>query len=95
MNDNYAQVSNEISETSEKKISNPLQGLRKANSTELDPSKPLMLDGLSTPVYTENLKLVEGEDFMKLMSNGDDFFDVYIDSNKEVKAFVLRKATDL
>ncbi len=95
VNDNYAQVSNEINEASEKKISNPLQGLRKANSTDLDPSKHLMLDGVSTPVYTENLTLVEGDDFMQLMSNGDNFFDIYIDSNKEVKAYVLRKATDL
>ena len=85
---NYAQVS----QTTKK---NPLAGLRKANFTELDPSKPLMLDGISTPVYSENLTLIEGDDFMKVMSNGDYFPEVYIDSNKEVKAFVLRKATEL
>lgn len=84
----YAQV-NQITKE------NPLAGLRKANFTELDPSKPLMLDGISTPVYTENLTLIEGDDFMKVMSNGDYFPEVYIDSNKEVKAFVLRKATEL
>ena len=92
---NYAQVSQATKENLPPKNVNPLQGLRKANFTELDPSKPLMLDGVSTPVYTENLTLIEGEDFMKVMSNGDYFPDIYIDSNKEVKAFVLRKATEL
>lgn len=92
---NYAQVSQTTTENLPAKNVNPLQGLRKANFTELDPSKPLMLDGISTPVYTENLTLVEGEEFMKLMSNGDYFPEVYIDSNKEVKAFVLRKTTAL
>lgn len=92
---NYAQVAQTNNENTTSSKTNPLQGLRKANFTELDPSKPLMLDGVSTPVYTENLTLVEGEDFMKVMSNGDYFPDIYIDRNKEVKAFVLRKATDL
>ncbi len=91
----YAQVNHSKKEPANSNKNNPLQGLRKANITELDPSKPLMLDGVSTPVYTENLTLVEGDDFMKVMSNGDYFPDIYIDSNKEVKAFVLRKATDL
>ena len=91
---NYAQVIQATNENLSVKKENPLKGLRKANFTELDPSKPLMLDGISTPVYTENLTLVEGDDFMKVMSNGDYFPEVYIDSNKEVKAFVLRKATE-
>ena len=74
--------------------SNPLKGLRKASFKDLDPTKPLMLDGISTPVYTENLTLVQGEEFMKVMSLGDLIPDVFVDSNNEVKAFVLRKATD-
>jgi thiol-disulfide isomerase/thioredoxin len=90
-----AQVNQKINESVPLNGTNPLQGLRKAHYTELDPSKPLMLDGISTPVYTENLTLIQGEDFMKVMSNGDYFPDIYIDSNKEVKAFVLRKATEL
>ena len=92
---NYAQVSQTTKENLPAKNVNPLQGLRKANSTDLDPSKPLMLDRVSTPMYTENLTQVESDDFMQLMSNGDNLFDVYIDSNKEVKAYVIRKATDL
>lgn len=92
---NYAQVTQTKQENATNKQTNPLEGLRKASFTELDPTKPLMLDGVSTPVYTENLTLVEGDEFMKVMSNGDYFPDIYIDSNKEVKAFVLRKATDL
>jgi thiol-disulfide isomerase/thioredoxin len=68
--------------------------LRKADFKDLDPSKPLMLDGVSTPVYSENLTLLEGEAFMKAMSTGDLIPDPFIDSNNEVKALVLRKATD-
>jgi len=78
---------------SEKK--NPLAGLRKANFNEIDPSKPLMLDGISTPVYSENITLIKGEEFMKVMSSGEFIPDIFIDKNKDVKAFVLRKATDL
>jgi len=88
----FAQINKENTNSNN---TNPLQGLRKAKFTELDPSKPLMLDGISIPVYREDHTLVEGDDFMKVMSNGDYFPEVYIDSNKEVKAFVLRKATDL
>lgn len=84
---NYAQVSQATKE-------NPLAGLRKANLTDLDPSIPLMLDGISTPVYTENLTLIKGNDLMKAMSSGDYFPEVYLDSNKEVKALVLKKATE-
>jgi len=92
---NYAQVTQNPSEKKSVNHDNPLQGLRKASFTELDPSKPLMLDGISTPVYNENQKLIQGDEFMKVMNSGDFFPEVYIDSNKEVKAFVLRKATEL
>ena len=74
---------------------NPLTGLKKAEFKDLDPSKPLMLDGISTPVYSENLTLIKGEEFMKVMSSGDFIPEVFMDKNKEVKAFVLRKATAL
>ena len=85
---NYAQESQATKE-------NPLAGLRKANLTDLDPSTPLMLDGFSTPVYTENLTLMKGNDFIKAMNSGDYFPEVYLDSNKDVKALVLKKATEL
>ena len=85
---NYAQESQATNE-------NPLAGLTKANLTDLDPSTPLMLDGISTPVYTENLTLMKGNDLIKAMSSGDYFPEVYLDSNKDVKALVLKKATEL
>lgn len=71
------------------------EGLRKAGFKDLDLSKPLMLDGVSTPVYTENLMLVQGNAFMEMMRSGEYIPDVYIDSAKAVRAFVLRKATEL
>ena len=77
------------------KVADPLKGLRKANFSELDPAKPLMLDGISTPVYSANLVLIGQEELMKELSGGDFIPDVYIDSSKEVKAFVLRKTTAL
>ena len=95
MNYSHAQITALKKDTSVNNTSNPLFGLRQADFKDLDPSKPLMLDGISTPVYLENLSLVQGEDFMKVMSSGDYFPKVYIDSNNEVKAFVLRKATEL
>jgi cytochrome oxidase Cu insertion factor (SCO1/SenC/PrrC family) len=91
-NHNYAQVKKETVTTEN---TNPLKGLRKADFKDLDQSKPLMLDGFSTPVYSENLELLKGEAFMKVMSTGDMIPDVFVDSNNDVKAFVLRKATDL
>jgi len=92
LNHNYAQIKKDTVITD---ISNPLKGLRNASFKELDQSKPLMLDGFSTPVYSENLELLKGEAFMKVMSTGDMIPDVFVDSNNDVKAFVLRKATDL
>ena len=74
-NHNYAQVKNETVITEN---TNPLKGLRKADFKDLDPSKPLMLDGFSTPVYSENLELLKGEAFMKVMSTGDMIPDVFV-----------------
>jgi len=89
----YAQENVVIKEAASSSA-NPLKGLKKASFKDLDPSKPLMLDGFSTPVYSEKLELLKGEAFMKVMSTGDLIPDVFVDSNNDVKAFVLRKATD-
>jgi thiol-disulfide isomerase/thioredoxin len=90
-----AQTNELRKETSSRNSPDPLKGLRKANFSELDPSKPLMLDGIATPVYSANLVLIGQEELMKELSGGDFIPDVYIDSSKEVKAFVLRKTTAL
>jgi peroxiredoxin len=74
---------------------NPLlKGLHKAGFDELDASQPLMLDGITIPVYSEKFKRLEGEDFMKVMMTADYIPEPYIDSTKSVKLFLLRKATE-
>ena len=89
-----AQVSSVKNDTLEVRNSDPLKGLKKAEFSDLDPDKPLMLDGVTIPVYSENLSLIQGDDFVKTMMTGDFIPEPYIDGNKDVKAFVLRKATE-
>ena len=71
---------------------NPLlKGLHKARFDELDASQPLMLDGITIPVYSEKLKRLEGDDFMKVMMTADYIPEPYIDSTKSVKLFYFAK----
>ena len=89
-----AQVTGGKKDTITQKNTDPLKGLKKAGPDDIDPDKPLMLDGVTIPVYSENLSLIQGSEFMKTMMSGDYIPEPFIDSNKEVKAFVLRKATE-
>jgi len=73
---------------------NPLEGLRKAGPGDIDPSTPMMLNPMTTPIYFENLSLLKEDDFMNAMMSGDFTPEPYIDRNKVVKAFVLRKSTE-
>ena len=73
---------------------NPTSGLRKAGPDDIDPSKPLMLDPSSTPIYYEDWTKVTQAEFMKAMMGSEFVPEPYIDSAKEVRAFVLRKATN-
>jgi len=95
INYSYAQVTIIIKDTIQEKNTTLLKGLRKAEFKDLYPEKPLMLDGVTTPVYSESLTLIEGYEFMKVMMSREYIPNPYIDSNNEVKAFVLRKATAL
>jgi len=95
INNSYAQVTEATKDAIVEKNTTLLKGLRKAEFKDLDPEKPLMLDGVNTPVYSESLALIEGDEFMKVMMSREYIPDPYIDSNNEVKAFVLRKATAL
>ena len=95
INNSYAQVTEATKDAIVEKNTTLLKGLRKAEFKDLDPEKPLMLDGVTTPVYSESLTLIEGDEFMKVMMSREYIPDPYIDSNNEVKAFVLRKATAL
>jgi alkyl hydroperoxide reductase subunit AhpC len=75
---------------------NPLlNGLHKAGFEDLDQSQPIMLDGITIPVYSEEMKRLEGESFMKVMMSADYIPEPYIDSTKSVKLFLLRKATEV
>lgn len=71
-----------------------LDGLKKAGPDDLDPSKPIMLDGVSIPVYSEDFKRLEGESFMKAMMSAEFIPIPYVDDKKDVKLFLLRKASD-
>ncbi len=88
-----AQVSSIIKDTLKVQNTNQLNGLKKAGLNDIDPSIPLMLDGVTTPVFSENFSLIQGDEFIKTMMSGDYIPEPFIDSNKVVKAFVLRKAT--
>lgn len=72
---------------------NPLSGLRKAAEGDIQPGTPLMLNPDETPMYFEDMTRLKGDDFMKYMMSNEYIPEPYVDSNKNVKAFVLRKAT--
>ena len=72
-----------------------LKKLRKVQPGDFDSNTPMMLNPSITPIYDDNFMLIQEEDFMKIMMAGDYIPEPYIDSAKSVKAFVLRKATEL
>ena len=73
---------------------NPIEGLRKAGPGDIDPNTPMMLNPMTTPMYFENLTLLKESDFMEAMMSGDYMPEPYVDNNKVVRAFVLRKASE-
>lgn len=75
-------------------INNPLKGLKKAGPGDLDPGTPLMLNPSVIPIYFEDFSRIQEADFMGVMVSGDYMPEPYVDSNKVVRAFVMRKATD-
>ncbi|MBM3178542.1 MAG: TlpA family protein disulfide reductase [Bacteroidetes bacterium] len=77
-----------------KSQSSVLAGLHKALPDELDQNEPLMLDGVTIPVYSENLEKLTGDKMMEYMMSGDYLPEPYIDEQKKVKLFLLRKATE-
>ena len=89
-----AQVFKSDKESSKVNQSDPLQGLRKAGPDDINPSTPMMLNPMITPMYFENLTLLQEKDFMNAMLSGDYMPEPYIDNDKVVKAYVLRKASE-
>jgi len=71
-----------------------LEGLSKAGPGDIDPSEPIMLDGISIPVYSEKLEKLSPDQLMQVMMGGEYTPEPYIDKKKKIKVFVLRKTTE-
>ena len=69
-----------------------LDSLTKASMEELDPSKEIMIDGITIPVFSVDGKQLSQEEMMQQFMKGDVAPDFYVDNNKDIKAIVLRKA---
>jgi peroxiredoxin len=95
LNNTVAQVTNVSDDTLVKNNINSLYGLKKAEPGDIKTGTPMMLDPSTTPMYYENYILIKENEFMNIMMSGDYLPEPYIDSNKVVKAFVFRKATEL
>jgi peroxiredoxin len=89
-----AQKNNSHKKSVKEKQLNPLEGLKKAGPGDIDPNTPMMLNPITTPMYFENLTLLKESDFMQAMMSGDYMPEPYVDSDKVVRAFVLRKASE-
>ena len=73
---------------------NPLEGLKLAGPGDIQQGTPLMIDPMSTPMYDEQFQKINPSDFMKIMMSNEFIPEPYVDKDKSVKAFVLRKATE-
>ena len=72
-----------------------LDSLTKANMEDLDPSTEIMIDGISIPVYSIVGKQLSQEEMMQEFMKGYVAPDFYVDNNKDIKAIVLRTATEV
>lgn len=68
------------------------QNLHKAKEDEMQ-GQQIMLDGVSIPVYTMEGKKIEGMAIMEMMMKGEMMPDIYMNEEKEIKAFVMRPMT--
>lgn len=71
-----------------------LAGLKKAEPGDIDSSEPMMLDGITIPVYSEKMEKLSPDQFMQLMMAGEYAPEPYIDKKKKVHLFVLRQTTE-
>ena len=71
-----------------------LEGLKLAGPGDIQQGTPLMIDPMSTPMYDEQFQKINPSDFMKIMMSNEFIPEPYVDKDKSVKAFVLRKATE-
>jgi peroxiredoxin len=71
-----------------------LSNLHKAEDDEIDHSKPLMLDGISIPVFDLNHHQITPDSLQYFLISGDYVPEPYVNDKKEVKAFVFRLLTE-
>ena len=71
-----------------------LSKLHKAQPTDLDFSQPLLLDGKTIPVCLENGKQIPSDSLDFYLGTGNLIPEPFINDRKEVKAFVLRCASE-
>jgi peroxiredoxin len=71
-----------------------LSKLHKAQANELDFSQPMMLDGISIPVCTMDGRQIGPDSLAYYLSSGELIPEPYVNNQKEIKAFVLRKSSE-
>jgi hypothetical protein len=71
-----------------------LSKLHKAQENELDHSKPMMLDGISIPVCTMDGRQIGPDSLGYYLSSGELIPEPYLNDQKQIKAFVLRKTSE-
>ncbi len=70
-----------------------LPGLSKIEFEDLE-NPNFLMDGESIPVYMPEGKRIRGMEMMEILMKGDHVPEIYIDDEKEIKAFVMRNATE-
>jgi|GEM_PF-7087590 len=71
-----------------------LKGLKKACEGDIDPNQQIQLDGNSIPIYNLEGERLSGMELMESFMSGDYSPELYIDDKKDIKAVLLRKATE-
>jgi peroxiredoxin len=89
LNSIYAQVKDQaIAATSQKDY---LKGLRKATKDEQKDQNEKIS---KAPMYTEDGQKLTGQEMMQAIMSGNYVLEPYVDANKDVKAVVLRAASE-
>jgi peroxiredoxin len=71
-----------------------LEGLHAALPGEIDHSQPMMIDGVTTPVFSPEGVKIAPEQLGEYFSSGELTLEPYCNDKKEVKAFVFRKLSE-
>jgi peroxiredoxin len=72
----------------------PLAGLHPALPNEIDHSQPMMIDGVSIPVFSAEGVQISPEKLGEYFSSNELTLEPYCNDKKEVKAFVFRKLSE-